>query len=120
MKFRIIIDEHLSFKTHIESVKQKITWATARLAELRHYVPLRILKSAHLTLFDSHMKQGCQIWGQNNKSHITKLEEIQNKADNTLKFDRYSPNSSKLFNDLGICPRPNKQKLAWCLWKLLL
>ena len=86
--------------------------ATARVAELRHYVPLRILKSAHLTLFESHMKQGCQICGQNNKSHSTNLEKIQNKADSTLKFDRYSPYSSKLFNDLGICPRPNKQKLA--------
>ena len=55
--------------------------ATARVAELRHYVPLRILKSAHLTLFESHMKQGCQICGQNNKSHSTNLEKIQNKAD---------------------------------------
>ena len=52
----LIIDEHLSFKTHIESVKQKITQAAGLLAELRHCVPLRILKLFHFTLFNSHMR----------------------------------------------------------------
>lgn len=32
----IIIDEHLSFKAYIKSVKQKITQATGVLAKLRY------------------------------------------------------------------------------------
>ena len=59
---RIIIDELLSFKTHIESVKQKVTKAVALLAILKQCVPLRILKSVYFALFDSHMRYGCQIW----------------------------------------------------------
>lgn len=39
----IILHEHLTFKMHIASVKQKITQATGLLAKLRHYVSLRIL-----------------------------------------------------------------------------
>ena len=48
------------------------------------------------------MRYGCQIWGQNYNSHIRDLENTQNKAVNKLKFQRNSPNSSKLSNDLGI------------------
>ena len=62
---RIIIDELLSFKTHIESVKEKITQAIALLANLKQCVLQRILKSVYFALFDSHMRYGCQIWWQN-------------------------------------------------------
>lgn len=57
----IIIDDYLSFKTHIEWVRQKIARATSLLAKLRNYVPLRILKWVYFVLFDSQKRYVWQI-----------------------------------------------------------
>ena len=58
----VILDEHLNFKKQIDTVKQKLARATGILAELRHYVPQKILKSMYYTIFDSIMRYGCQTW----------------------------------------------------------
>ena len=115
---------------HISN-QQIITRATCLLAKLRYYVPLRLLKSVYYALFDSPIRNICKIWGWKYNSQIRNFQKVKINAVNVLKFDRNSPNSSKLFYDLGIMqvkdivnlnnftffPQSNKEILAWCLWK---
>ena len=81
----------------IESGKQKIT-------------------ADYCMLFNSPMRDGCQIWQQNYNSQIRDLQKIQNKAVNIHKFERNSPNLSKLFNGLGIMKFKDKVTLNNCVF----
>ena len=55
----IILDEHFNFKKQIETVKQNPARATGVLANLRHYVPKKVLKSIYYVIFDSNIRYGC-------------------------------------------------------------
>ena len=98
----VILDEHLNFKKQIDAVKQKLSRATGILAELRHYVPQKILKSMHYTIFDSNMRYGCQTWEQNFNTLLRDIEKLQNKLINTMKFKIGSLHLNNLFTELKI------------------
>ena len=60
------MDEHLTFKNHIDTVKLKLTTANGLLAKLRHYVNptlLRTIYYASFFFFELHLRYGCQLWG---------------------------------------------------------
>ena len=82
--------------------KQKIARATGILAKLRHYVPKKILKFMYYTIFDSNMKYGCQIWGQNFNTLLRDIEKLQNKLINTMKLKTGSLHLNDLFTELKI------------------
>ena len=98
----VILDEHLNFKKQIDTVKQKLARATGILAELRHYVPQKILKSMYYTIFDSIMRYGCQTWEQNFNTLLRDIEKLQNKLINTMKFKIGSLHLNNLFTELKI------------------
>ena len=60
----VLIDEHLLFKDHINFLKQKLNRANGILAKLRHHLPSDILKTVYYSLFDTHLRYACQVWGQ--------------------------------------------------------
>ena len=61
----VLIDEHLLFKDHIKFLKQKLNRANGILAKLRHHLPSDdILKTVYYSLFDTHLRYACQVWGQ--------------------------------------------------------
>ena len=95
----VILDEHLNFKKQIETVKQKLARATGALAKLRHFVPKKVLKSIYYAIFDSNMRYGCQIWGQNFNRDV---EKLQNKAINIKNFETGLLHLNDLFNELRI------------------
>ena len=98
----VILDEHLNFKKQIDAVKQKLSRATGILAELRHYVPQKILKSMYYTIFDSIMRYGCQTWEQNFNTLLRDIEKLQNKLINTMKFKIGTLHLNNLFTELKI------------------
>ena len=58
----ILLDEHLFFKDHINTLKQKLNRASGILAKLRHHLPSDILKTVYYSLFDTHLCYACQVW----------------------------------------------------------
>ena len=64
--------------------KQKLNRANGITTKLRHYVSVDTLKTIYYTIFDSHMRHACQIWGQShNKTYDTKHSE------QSFKFKNY-------------------------------
>ena len=95
------MDEHLTFKPHINILNAKLKRATNLLAISRHYLSPNLLKQIYYAQFHSHLTFGCQIWGS--KTDITAQTSIlQNKALRIMSFvDRYA-SADPLYKQLQI------------------
>ena len=82
----MIMDEHLTFKNHMDTVKLKLNRANGLLAKLRHYVNLTLLRTIYYAIFEPHLRYGCQLWGQTQTQVLQNIEQIQNKALRILNF----------------------------------
>ena len=81
----IILQEHLDWNPHINSLKGELNRAVGILSKIQHYVPKFLLKTLYCTIFHSHLIYSCQIRGQNN-TILRKLEPLQNKALRIINF----------------------------------
>ena len=97
----ITIDEHLTFKSHINIMNAKLKRANNLLALSRHYVPNNLLKQIYYSQFHSHLSYGCQIWGQTPAS-ISQTTILQKKAVRLMSFSQSDAPSSPIFKDLNI------------------
>ena len=82
----LFLDENLSFKYHLDTIKLKLNKANYWLSKIRHYVRAPLLRTIYFAIFDPHLKYGCQIWGQNKNYAVESIEKIQNKAIRILNF----------------------------------
>ena len=82
----IILEENLSFKYHVENLRFKLNRAHSLLAKIRHYVQAGLCRTLYFPLFDSHLRYGCQIWGQNQNPITNYVTCAQNKAIRIINF----------------------------------
>ena len=97
----MIIDEHLTFKTHINLINAKLKRANNLLALSRHYLPSNLLKQIYYAQFHSHLSYGCQVWGMKPTS-ITQTLTLQKKAVRLIYFSHKNAPSNPIFKDLKI------------------
>ena len=76
----IILDEHLTFKYHLQNLNLKLNRAYFLLSKTRYYVKFPLLRTLYYALFDSHLRYCCQIWGQKQSPTAETSERTQNKA----------------------------------------
>ena len=93
----LLLDENLNFKSHLDSLRTKFRRANCLLSKIRHYVSKDLLRTIYYALFDSHLRYGCQIWGQCQTQSLHNLEVLQNKALRILKFTGHRENSQPLY-----------------------
>ena len=82
----MIMDEHLTFKNHMDTVKLKVKKANGLLAKLKHYVNPTLLRTIYYAIFEPHLRYGCQLWGQAQTQVLQNIEKIQNKTLRILNF----------------------------------
>ena len=82
----MIMDEHLNFKNHMDTVKLKLNRANGLLAKLRHYVNPALLRTIYYAIFEPHLQYGCQLQGQAQTEVIQSIDKIQNKDLTILNF----------------------------------
>ena len=80
------MDEHLTFKNHMDTVKLKLNRANGLLAMLWHYVNPTLLRTIYYAIFEPHLRYGCQLWGQAQTKVLQNIEQIQSKALRILNF----------------------------------
>ena len=97
----ITIDEHLTFKNHINIMNAKLKRANNLLALSRHYLPNNLLKQIYYSQFHSHLAYGCQVWGQSPAS-INQTINLQKIAVRLMSFSPRDAPSSPIFKDLKI------------------
>ena len=109
------MNEHLPFKDHINTLKQKIIRANGILAKLRHHLPFDILKTVYYYLFNTHLHYACQVWGQSNSDILVLLQRAQNKALRIINFKEERHSSEPLFTETKILNLTNIIALNNCM-----
>ena len=97
----LIIDEHMSFKSHIRTLNAKLKRANNLIAISRHYVPKKLLTQIYYGQFYSHLTYGCMIYGQNNDD-ISTTFTLQKKAIRLMSFSDYQAPTKPLFKKLEL------------------
>ena len=59
------IDEHLTWKPHIDGISAKLNKANAILSKIRHFVDQKTLKAIYHAIFESHLYYSPLVWVQN-------------------------------------------------------
>ena len=110
----LILDEHLTFKYHLQNLKLKLNRAYCLLSKIRYYVKFALLRTIHYALFDSHFRYGCQIWGQRRNEYIESVEKTQNKAIRILNFKGPKEGAKNLYKESKIDKVRNIRIIANC------
>ena len=76
----LFLDEKVSFKYHLDTIKLKLNTANCLLSKVRHFVRAPSFRIIFLATFDPHLRYGCQIWEQNKNHAIENIEKKQNKT----------------------------------------
>ena len=76
----IITDDHLSFKSHINHLENKISRSVGVIAKLCYYLPYNTLMTLYYTLIQSHLFYALPVWASTYKTYLLKLKKLQNKA----------------------------------------
>ena len=71
-----MLDENLTWKSHIEMVAKKISKVTGILYRLKNIFPENVLFVLYNSLTVSYINYGLLLWGV----HVHKLEHLQKKA----------------------------------------
>ena len=98
--FGFELDQHLIFKQHMHTIKGNIGQrANSLSAKRRYHVDSKLLKTIYSAVFESHLRYGCQLWGQTLTQAMNKIEKIQNKALRIINFKAPWQSSAPLYKE---------------------
>ena len=72
-------------------------------------------KTLYYAIFYSHLKYGCQIWGQNSNIHNEKVFSLQNRAVRIITFSDFRAPCNPLYASLKILKLKDQIYLQNCL-----
>ena len=56
----------------MQLIKTKLNRENGLLAKIRHFVSKNLLWTIYFAIFDSNLRNGCQIWGQKDSQEYQK------------------------------------------------
>ena len=110
----IMMDENLTWKSHIEMVAKKISKVTGILYRLKNIFPENVLFVLYNSLIVSYINYGLLLWGV----HVNKLEHLQKKALRFMTNSGYIAHTTPLLIKHGLLIVRDMYKLK--LLKILL
>jgi hypothetical protein len=111
----ITLDENLTWKTHIENVKNKIIPMTGALYRISGFLPEQTKKQIYYSFIHSHLVYLNSVWGNANKTLIAELQIIQNKSIKTVyNLPRLTP-TTELYKNTNILKLSDMYKFEACL-----
>ena len=82
------IDEHLSWKEHIDSLCIKLSQCVGILSKLRYYASTETCLSVYFALFHSYLTYSCLVWKFANKCYLEKIRILQRQAIRMISFSK--------------------------------
>ena len=99
----IIIDQHLTWKNHIDYITKKIIRTTGLLCRIRFYVNQTHLKMLYNSLIYPYLHYGNIVWANNYPTRLEKLFTLQKKVLRIIiTFSSYTAPSLPLFTQLNL------------------
>lgn len=100
----VIIDQHLSWKHHINYIALKISRNIGIISRLRHFVTLKTLISIYNSLISPYISYGLIAWGQASKTHLEKILILQKRAVRLINFLPFRTHAIPYFAQSNILP----------------
>ena len=94
------IDQQLTWNTHINKLKSKISSSIFIINRVKKQLPHKALKSIYLTLIHSHFIYGITAWG--NFTTTNKLYLLQKKALRLINNKAYASHTDPLFKQENV------------------
>lgn len=98
----VLIDECLTWKSHIDCVSKTISRNIGVINKLKHCVPGRILHTLYCTLIFPYLNYGILVWGTACKTYLDKLVKLQKWAIRTITNSHYRSHAEPLFKESNI------------------
>ena len=76
----VLVDNKLSWKSHIENICQTISRNIGVIYRLKSYLPKSSLLKLYSSLILPYLNYGLLVWGNGNKASLEKVSLLQNKA----------------------------------------
>ena len=96
----LVIDNKLTFGSHIEYLESKLSRAVGIISKLKHFFPSSVLLKLYYALFHSNILYGLLIWHNTYSTYTDKVSRLQNKATkliaNSKRTDKCAPIYKKL------------------------
>ena len=105
----VIIDEKLSWKEHIATLKNKLKCQAGAINRIKDCVPRDLHKDLYYTLFESHLSYCIDVWGGVSSNTINPLFVVQKQCIRILFGDREK--FLEKFQTCARCRTRNKQYL---------
>ena len=100
----VLMDEHLSWKHHIEYAALKISRSIGIISKIRHYVPLSTRLTLYQSLIHPYMTYGISAWGSAASVHLNLIRILQKRALQLIYFAKFDEHAIPLFLQANILP----------------
>ena len=100
----VIIDEHLTWKPHLESVCTKVSRGVGVICRLRCILPEPILRTLYTSIVLPYLTYCNVAWGNAFKIHTDKLKVLQKKTVRLITNSTFRHPSKPLFLKLKLLP----------------
>ena len=95
----LVIDEFLNWKTQYTILRTKLERSIGLLAKLRYFVSANLLRTVYYAIFDSYLRYGCQVCGQNKYGSTNEISGLQDKALRVISFKNRNTTAGPLYKE---------------------
>ena len=89
----IHFNEHMLWKTHIDTIGSKLAKLSGVLNKLKHYLPKYVLRTLYCSMVQSRLTYGILAWG----FYYYRLEKIQNRIIRIISRSKYNAPTRPIF-----------------------
>ena len=100
----VLVDSDLQWSSHLNKITTKINQHTGILRYARHKLPLNTLRTIYLSLSQSALLYGIEVWEGAFPSHLGPLQIAQNKLLRAITFSSARTPVNKISSYLNILP----------------
>ena len=115
--FKIVglyLDQHLTFKHHVDKIKGKIRAALSIITRSKRYLPKQIRLLLFKALIQSHLQYAITIWGQTAESILDPLIKLQKKCLRIVMGEKWVAHCDPLFRKSFCLKLTDLHELACC------
>ena len=98
----VVIDDKLTWKSHIKHVSSKISKSIAILNFFRNIFPKPVLRMLYMSLIHCHLNYCNIVWGSAYKTVLDPLYKLQKKAVRLINGSKYLEHTEPIFRKLNI------------------
>ena len=100
----VIVDEHLSWKPHLEAVCTKVSRGVGVICRLRFILPEKVLITLYNSIVLPYLTYCSVAWGNTFRTHTDKLKILQKKVIRLVTNSNFRHPSKPLFLQLKLLP----------------